>query len=84
MLEHKTIGHVATLSEPHVQWVHEDHMLRLAVTDDHVLVEGYRLTPARARQLAAILTIGAGLVTDCKLADEDNPPPTWRQRPGQL
>lgn len=84
MKEHKTIGHVATRSEPHVTWVHEDHQLRLSVSDDSVLLEGYRLSPARARQLAAMLTTGAALVTDCKLADESNPPPFWRDRWGTL
>jgi hypothetical protein len=84
MKEYKTIGHVETISEHHTLWVHENHPLRVSITDDYVLVEGFRLTPARARQFASLLISGATLVTDCKLADESNPPPTWREQRGQL
>jgi hypothetical protein len=84
MIEYKTIGEVGTKSDPHVQWVHEDCTLKVSVTDDHVWIEGFRLTPVKARQLASLLTAGAALVADCRLADETNPPPTWRQQRGQL
>jgi hypothetical protein len=84
MIEHKVIGHVATVSDRHVLWAHENHSLRVSVTDSHVYVEGFELTPYRARQFAALLTEGAALVADVRLADETNPPPTWRQLPGQL
>jgi hypothetical protein len=84
MKEYKTIGHVETESERHTLWVHENHSLGVSVTEDHVWVEGFQMTPYRARQLASLLTAGAAVIADCKLADESNPPPTWRELPGQL